>query len=1464
MPYKPLPETTGGYKPIGASQPVGYQPMAVSKLDLTASPLSFADPFGKTQTSTPLVTTEDTKSVAKKAGTYLFDPAGEVPAPKIPFATPEEQKTVPNFVGPRAVTGPVKILSDMLSYTLESIPNVAIRLKEALNMAQGKEGTTKLPFNPARIGIKDAGDNTTTPIFTEALDRLNQLDEQNPDHGSLNLLQAFGETVVPQAILNPLVAGDALKGLTGSILRLTRSSPELGISAQSLKGLTPQQAVAETSARFISRARQIVDESSILAEDGTRSLTPRGTRDMQKLVSETRRLGTAFSGDTIPELNPLGKFFDQMSIRLNQNIGNLGVDTGLKEASQTFKADEALPGYRRRPGQAPAMGLSTTEVEPVGFGDAPKKAETVNNAELVAEAKTYENAQDFEKAIQYHGLSSGGRDEILKQGFRPANEGVFVAGKSEAKDYGDTMPVLIRNGAKNLETSLDGKVPISGTSYRSEDIIPLPQNFNAKEFYNQAVGKSAPLPSPTEGVAENKAFSSEGSGPVGQGRGVGSDISIEQKIDTLAEKIRSRDVTLGELKDAQKELLETRQMLEVAKYAPAPFEGEVSRYAERYKALFRTSKGKKIREKLVNGDLPEIEKALKSVGINPEKSFLENQSDQMTQDEQLDLVRDHLQRENPDLLYGRKNRKALGITTSAEENKAVIDSLLRKVKNLKATKAEISQGDELLRAAMSDRRARFRILKNRFDLTDASLRDLKGGKDFSIMTPKEFDTFLQSAEKRAGELEDKRKARIQLEGTIEEKQLKNVENLQRALELPQINEMSTEQLKQFDQTLSKYKTGDEFLTQRKIELIDNTDLSGSRTYREAKEKLAQKFGVSVERLDNIKIGHMHRNLWDTALAESDPFFKHMVQSFNSSLLKGEATVIDIEHDINHLFKDARKGADLAHKAIPTDEAIMHYLESNAKNTKELTPAQLKAAEYLRKYFNQAYNYMLEHKVVTGSRFGDTYYPHMRRGILEASAEKIRALRKGDTVKSQLVDFFGEVIKRYKEEKQAITILDQKTGQVLPLEKFFRNSLFRQGELNPSKNAAKVFMQYVKTFETKKALDRIVPEIMTYVDVVTPRAKTGRGLTKDDSLATFVKEWINNKKGRKAHMFIPPGSPQAYALKTVSAYLNLSVLGLKVPLQLGSNLGEQAAIFTVMGPQRYATGVKRLASRRGQAFVKKYQNYTGQSPWSTFSDATKNLSDKAMTVLFGLFRDATVRADRIHLLGSLTPKEWQTGNISTNRLAELKTEIGRWKPVEKSESILGSTVEGKVLTQFKKWTMPPIRTSYKNIQSILKKAKNGEWKDIPRSREFKEQVNAAVFTGAAALIAYGVIHIGDGRKDSELSTLEKILRKSGQDALSLIQAWDPRTLFSTPTLINYLNDFGQVLGQIVTLEKYKTTTDSHQAGDLKGPSALKKFLTPGVLKNSAPSKEKAQSILDEYGIGDGQGSAADILKEYGIK
>jgi hypothetical protein len=350
---------------------------------------------------------------------------------------------------------------------------------------------------------------------------------------------------------------------------------------------------------------------------------------------------------------------------------------------------------------------------------------------------------------------------------------------------------------------------------------------------------------------------------------------------------------------------------------------------------------------------------------------------------------------------------------------------------------------------------------------------------------------------------------------IEQKELKNTENLREAMELPTLSEMSLEQLGRYEKVLNKFQDGDEFLSKRTLEVIDRTALKGARTIRQTQEYLAKEIkntlgrDVSPGELQNLTAGASDYLRWDTALAESKPFYGFLVHKAQKHIMDGEMNFVRIQDRIFKLAEKAKKSrvvanskkieslkrelktttdpavrktlikrmkglgwrANAKQKLVPTYTRIIKYLESRGDEKemfwKTLTKEEQDYAVFIRNYYNSAYNYLSYINEIHGSRYIDAYFTHVRKGFLEKWTD----------------DGFISAVKNMwdaqKEDMAIANIIDSDTGKILPKSKFFQYTLQRTGEGEVSQNLTRVFLQYAKLLERKKMLDKMVPELDIY-------------------------------------------------------------------------------------------------------------------------------------------------------------------------------------------------------------------------------------------------------------------------------------------------------------------------------------------------------------------------------------------------
>jgi len=765
--------------------------------------------------------------------------------------------------------------------------------------------------------------------------------------------------------------------------------------------------------------------------------------------------------------------------------------------------------------------------------------------------------------------------------------------------------------------------------------------------------------------------------------------------------------------------------------------------------------------------------------------------------------------------------------------------LRKEIKNLKKgfregkalTKLEIKEAQESL----------IRLLEN----ADVSIEDRKGlfrsfvRKIKNIRDKKQLQKELPDILKRIEKFEEstrkereRRASKRKVLNTIRGKELKKAESLRRFLELPSLNKMTNEQLEDFNNELKKFQKGDEFLSLRKLQTVDNTDLSGVRTVREAKERLAAKLNVDVSALENIEVGPLDKFRYDTVLARQNPFYQFLVDETNASLLDGEQRFLELERELDRKVDAARESRprSLVEKAVPTDEIVFEWLESptveqyaqmeesdrEGVRTKEevsrdMTAEEMELAGFMQEKFSEFRDYLVQHKVL--ERYQSNYITHIRRGFLEAWKE------------DGLINAFKEVYKQYQEDEAVFKILEDDTQNILPLEKFFQFAMQRTGGLVPSKNVSKAFKAYTRAMFKKQSLDKIVPALDIYAYSLSPKKTTPRGLQMDRRLIKFVREWVNNKKGRKTSLggILPQNGTVDIALRTIDSFITLIDLGLNIPVGLTVQVGESVTTFVNLGSKRYSLGMVRAKTKKGKKIIEDNESLVGKSIWRDLADTADTVGDKFHKTLFILFSSANKRANTVHLLGSLTKEEWAAGRISNERLAQIRREMGRFRNISGAKSIFGSTSAGSALTKYKTWAIPILNTIVNDIGTVGSMVRRGNFKETTQSRELNELLRSTLTMTLFVIATRSLID------DEDDSFVGELLNKLRRESLTILQAIDP-TLLSSVRILAFLEDLSIALKQLILLEEFKTKPG------LKGVSRFRQTIVPRAIQQFGQEDE----------------------------
>lgn len=722
------------------------------------------------------------------------------------------------------------------------------------------------------------------------------------------------------------------------------------------------------------------------------------------------------------------------------------------------------------------------------------------------------------------------------------------------------------------------------------------------------------------------------------------------------------------------------------------------------------------------------------------------------------------------------------------------------------------EAEQIKMKNMLGRAKKIKAVQEFFALTYADMKTVSR-KNPLLMTQYEFKLYLDDVRQKAFEKRTVKNAKIALKELIRVRNLQKVENLQRALKYPSIDKMSLDQLNNFFDILDKYKKDDVFLSERRLEVVDRSEgMQGVKTWREAKEVMAKEIGVPVEELSNIVVGQFDKYRYDTALMQRNPFFHMVVTEIHREMMNAEMRHHEIKLEAYRLAKaaEASRPQTWIHKFIPQNKLIMGYIEAGADQKQfflnQMTNEEIDYAHFIEEYFEGALEYLVETQSLTKGR--ENYFVHMRQGFLENVKEE------------GLLQAVKNVFKQYKEDEVVFNILDEDTGNILPLEKFFQFSLHRTGELLPTSNVTEAFLAYSKMFERKVSFDKIIPKLDIYAQALTPQNLTPHGLEMDRSLKKFVNQYINNKKGRHIDQFVgKQGGAVDMGLRAVRSLTSLLDLGLNIPVGITAFVGEQITNFVQLGVNNMAKGAQRALTPHGKAIIQKYEAWLGRSPWEEFTSPGKGITEKIHDLLFIGFHESTRLANTNFLLGMITEQEFTSETITDKRLAELQLEMGRMRVIPGSKSLVGSTSLGSVLTQYKTWAIPIMSTIKGDISTFITDLSKKPFNEALTTKEARE-LYRIVGISATVLIT-GAVFAGDD-DENDTSFLGSFKRKFYRESLSLIGALDP-TLYTPIRALSFMTDLAKNLKAIALLEEYKTRPG------LKGAEGLKKQLVPKAIR-----------------------------------
>ena len=747
-----------------------------------------------------------------------------------------------------------------------------------------------------------------------------------------------------------------------------------------------------------------------------------------------------------------------------------------------------------------------------------------------------------------------------------------------------------------------------------------------------------------------------------------------------------------------------------------------------------------------------------------------------------------------------------------------------------------------------------------FSIGDKKAKDIIGGigkQRIHLMTEKQFDDFVVEFYNRAEKMHNQLTAQEEVQAIIAEQQYSKWENLQKAMGFPSLTKMTEQQAQQFLDVLSRYQFGDVFLTQRDIETVHRTDWGEIKTERELLGKIKEKMGFGVQELKTLSGRNVSEYTSWIRLARKHPFYNWLIGKRVEAVIQSEREYTAIEEEINHYARAARHsrrvlmglGERAADVAVPTDDIVFGYLEAENKEKyakdKGMTAEELAFAAYLTQQYYNAYEYLNSEY---GMRERKHYMTHIRRSFFEALKEE------------GIMPAFRETLASHREEEAAFKILDDETGNTLAFEKFFGFALRRSGALVPSKNVVRSSLSYFHALSKKRALDKFIPEAM--IAVQAHKAVVGtteKGLTKDPTLEKFVKEFLNDAKGRKIKFITRQGSSSDILIRALVSWTAIKYLGANLAPAIGNVLGDFTAIFWELSIREQAQGIVRSAIHPLQAHEinKQFRYFTGRNPIVELFDARYGLPERLKKSLMTLMGIASFQTHKFFLRAKMTDEEFRTGVLEDARLKDIALSLARVKPNKfYVKSLAGNTTVGNATFQFGTWAIAITNTILSDGQEVLKLIAARDPKKIITSREAQKLLKFAIMAGILVWLT-SLIEVDD----DDYTLWGRTVRSIKQNLNTLVEALKFTTdITNYALIIKEIMLWGTALKQIYTQEQYKTDGVGYEIGDPKWIRTGKRIITPSMLRQFLHNeKGNAKESRVQEAIASGQFNAEEIAK-----
>ena len=553
--------------------------------------------------------------------------------------------------------------------------------------------------------------------------------------------------------------------------------------------------------------------------------------------------------------------------------------------------------------------------------------------------------------------------------------------------------------------------------------------------------------------------------------------------------------------------------------------------------------------------------------------------------------------------------------------------------------------------------------------------------------------------------------------------------------------------------LEGLQTGDRLLSEKQIGVLKGL-LDDVKDLAIMPKRIAiQQFGNNPNLLEGLIMSRVANELIPTVdIKEGHPLVQKILNEVNERLESADEEIRIRDNQLEELLTKAEKS-----RKLPGKESVKRFFTSQNKEIFqalsgekiELTKEEKAAVEYLKDFFKMA-------KEKLGlQKYRKNYITHLEQPLTEKILEKglIGALKQ----------YFSE----QEGEKGIPTDIMLELDNIIGSEKFFRFALQRKGGIEPTTNIRKIVHQYSSLFETKMALDRILP----LGQVATQLIIQGRS-------ALWLKKFLQNLKGRGLDYEFRSGK-MGWLSRVADGIVDLGyikLLALNWKSAVKNIIAGETNSLIWQDFSTYLKGKQRLIENPKKAYEIAVEHGVLEGTYADYTQRgigkLKKLQDLAMIGQ----QAGEVEIRTTLFISELTDQEWKTGDISEIKSRKLRDTIAITQGIfSKTESPLWvQTVLGRTIMQMNRWRITDAMLLRRIVNGAKEEWSQGNYKGQNTFRFAK----AFLFYGIGMYVGYQLARAGYKKASQMAQSMAEVINS----LISLISQGDlSRMITDNPTL-----------------------------------------------------------------------------------